>query len=465
MATVKFYLKNSKAKDGVRKDEVGIVAKVTLDRTNRFEVVTGERIAPRYWDGVRQEVKTSFRGAIDLNLSLTRIKSDLVQLWRDNKSEHVDTLKDLARNLVKYGQQGTPVQKKTLINVLNAFIGQYKTEKDSKTVAKYKGLLAKLILFSDQRSLTLEDINFSFYDAFKAFLYAQPNPLYSKHSIVDKGDYWLMVEGNAGEPVGLFDDTVYKYFINLRTVLRWATKREYVINQSFEKWEIITRTYPPISLTLAELEKLESQEFTHQAIGQVIETKKETRIRVRANSLDTARDYLVMESRTGQRISDIKRFDPKDYSDYKWTLTLTKGNRLKSKRITIHFKGYCAPALMILAKHGFKMPAIAESNLNDNIKTACRVAGIDQEMFIERWVGNKKVRITGKKYEFISTHTGRKTFITIALQFMPPKLVMDLAGIDSYATLKHYEGQSEDGVIEKYLESIPESKPIMRKAQ
>jgi hypothetical protein len=119
---------------------------------------------------------------------------------------------------------------------------------------------------------------------------------------------------------------------------------------------------------------------------------------------------------------------------------------------------------MVLAKYNFELPKISEQKLNKNIKRVCEIAGITKEIFIERWAGNKCIRISGKKYEFISTHTGRKTFITIALQFMPPKLVKDLTGIEDYKTLKHYEGESEAEIIEGYLNKIEEGN-YLRKAQ
>jgi hypothetical protein len=40
---------------------------------------------------------------------------------------------------------------------------------------------------------------------------------------------------------------------------------------------------------------------------------------------------------------------------------------------------------------------------------------------------------------------------------------MDLAGIDSYDTIKHYAGKSEDVMIEKYLNEMQE-KTLMKKA-
>src|SRR5690606_22682658 len=153
-------------------------------------------------------------------------------------------------------------------------------------------------------------------------------------------------------------------------------------------------------------------------------------------NLAIARDYLVFECRTGQRISDVKRFNLKDFDGQSWTFYPRKGNRLGKKKVTVHFTGYCEKAPEILQRYNFKMPELSEQKINKNIKEACRQAGINTPTEIFRTAQNKRIRIAGPKYEFISTHTGRKTFITIALQFMSPTSVMQLAGIDSYSTLK-----------------------------
>jgi integrase len=233
--------------------------------------------------------------------------------------------------------------------------------------------------------------------------------------------------------------------LTLKLYLPGERKRGYVINPAHKKWEIIKRQYPPIPLTLEELENLESAKIENKAH-------------------DRGRDYLALECRIGQRISDLKKIrkDLIDHENRTWTHKPQKGNRTSSKTITVYFKGYCAPAYMILAKYDFQMPKVSDQKINENIKEACKTAGIDKQIFIERWAGNRRIRIHGKKYEFISSHTGRKTFITIGLQYMPPKLVMDLAGIDSYETLKHYEGESQGDIIEQYLKSIEDNKPIMK---
>jgi integrase len=405
---------------------------------------------------------------IGMNQALSRIKDAVIQLYRDHKNVDLKVFREMAGNLVKHGSTSAPVEKKSLLSVLELFLKQYTKEKDSKTVAKYSALRDKLTAFDSQ--LCIENLDFNFYDQFKEFLFRYPNPNYLGQMLrlQDDASYTVHPVGQVrgAENIGLFDDTVYKYFTNLKTVLAWAEKRGFEISKSYKSWEIIKRKHPPISLTMAELEKLEHLEITTGAVLALLKkepTKQNQRTAKRwVEGLTIARDYLALECRTGQRISDIKRFDQSQYQDFKWTFQPRKGNRLSTKKITVHFTGFTAPALFILSRNNFQMPKISEPKLNKNIKKLCQLAGIDSEVITYRWAQNKRIKISGPKYEFLSTHSGRKTFITLALQSMPPKLVKDLAGIDSYETLKHYEGESEDATIEKYLNEM-QSKTLMKK--
>jgi integrase len=441
MATVKFYLKNAKIDKVLRVDEVAIAAKFSLGRKKRFEISTGEKIVPKHWDFKGQQVKSSYRGHYEVNIYLSDFKTKLLTLYRDNRDLSFDKFKELAQS------KTTTEEKKTLFLAFEQFLKAYQSEKDSKTVAKYLTLEKHLIAFDTIHAIDFPNLDFSFYDRFKSYLLAIPNPFYRKFSLhpdIGSSSQYHMVPDNKGLPIGIFDDNVYSYIIQLKTFLAWSEKRGYQVHNSFKTWEIIRRVYPPITLTAAELEQLESKVFNSKA-------------------LDVARDYLVMEARTGQRISDIKRFTPKDYNDFKWTFTPRKGNRLSNKSVTVHFKGYCASALFILQKYNWQMPVISEQKLNENIKRACKEAGIDQEISIYRWAANKRIRISGKKYEFISSHTGRKTFITLALQAgTPVEYVMQLTGISEYKTIRHYKGEFEDNKVEGYLNGIGEA--LMRKS-
>jgi integrase len=255
-----------------------------------------------------------------------------------------------------------------------------------------------------------------------------------------------LIEGTKGEPVGIFDDQVFAYLIQTKTFLAWAEKRGYPINSSYKSWQIIKRKHTPIALTLSELEALENHIYSSRAE-------------------DTARDYLVLQCRTGQRISDIKRFNLKDFSNDKWTFAPKKGNRLSPKEVTVHFKGFCAPALDILHKYNWKLPVISDQKLNDNIKKACKSAGINEHVDFIRWAQNKQIRYSGPKWEFCSNHCGRRTFVTLSLQAgMPAEYVMQLTGITEYKTIRHYKGKFEDNSIVQELEKMTGGKTLMKKA-
>lgn len=458
MATVKFYLKNPKENKKLRAKEVSIYAIFTRSKQERFTVTLDEKIQPKFWDFTNQQVKSTYRGHYEINEVLAEFKLKLLRLYRDNKTLPFEKFKALA--------QEKPSEKKTLFVALELFLSQYKTEKNSATLVKYNTIAARLQAFDSINPIDFPTLDYNFYDAFKRYLYAFPNPNYPGCTLVPDGSNdgctYNVVATSEGEPIGLFDDIVHKYLVNLKVFLAWAKKRGYNVHPSYQEWEIIRRQHPPLSLTLSELERLENFDFSPANIAP--HTKPHTDLAKLSKALDIARDYLVFECRTGQRISDIKRFNLKDFSDSKWTFTPRKGNRLSSKTVSVHFKGYCFPALGIIEKHNWKMPEVSEQKINDNIKTACKIVGIDTYTETFRWAQNKRVRISGPKYEFISSHIGRKTFITLSLQSgIPIEVVMELTGISDYKTVKHYRGKFEDSSIEEALNKIPTQ--LMRKAQ
>jgi site-specific recombinase XerD len=460
MPTAKLYLnhpyeeqtadqKAAKVEKILRKEEVPIDLMFSINRSARISVSTGERIQPKYWDFKEKRAKKSYTGSIELNLSLDKIKNEVLQAWRENKDKPMHELRPIITEIVR-GKSSTS-QKKTIFEALNRFLQECEAGKGLNTLKMYRSLQGKLQAFDALYPLDFSTLDFNFYDRFKRFLYDTPNPNYTGFKLVRMdNDCWTVADNESGvynnQPdVGLFDDTVYKYFTNLKAFISWAEKRGYQTNQSHKTWEIIKKRHEPISLTLDELTRLSQTPLP--------------------GHLDVARDYLLLECYTGQRISDIKRFNANDYEELKWTFRQKKGNRLSSKTTTVHFKGFSAPALLILAKYNFKLPEVAEQTINNNIKLACKEAKITEPVHTDRWAGNKRIRFEGPKYEFCSNHTGRKTFITLALSHgMPEAYVMELTGITETQTLKHYRGKFEDKSIEQYLKGVEDSISLLRKS-
>ena len=60
------------------------------------------------------------------------------------------------------------------------------------------------------------------------------------------------------------------------------------------------------------------------------------------------------------------------------------------------------------------------------------------------FIGSKRIEEKIKKHDMISTHTARRTFITISLEKgMRPDIVMSITGHKSYSSFKKYIKLSE----------------------
>lgn len=435
MASVSYRLKTPSKK------ETTIILRFYSRETGPLDFSTGEKIPTEYWQG--QRVSAKYKKNHDrINKSLSQLECDLLDVWRQNKGSSKEILKALITKAVK----GEPQEeKKTLISAVKLFIAQYEREKEKSTAGRYKVLLNKLTAFNPD--LTFADLDQNFYDQFKIWLYGNNNPVYAGYDLrrdSDGNGYTLVACDSPTVNVGLFDDVVFKYFINLQTVIRWAEKRGYQVNPSYKEWEIIKREYPVISLTLDELQRIE-------ALNNL------------PSHLEMARDYLSICCRTGQRISDVKRISALSISSGTWKIFQKKGSRQKQKIVELRLTGFCAPVIDIVNKHGGQLPALSEQKINEHIKTICKLAGITQEIHIERWQGNKKIKIPGKKYEFISTHCGKKTFITILGGMgVPVKIISDLTGTSIRTIEKHYLGRTDMHIIDSYLNKIesPDTKKI-----
>jgi integrase len=264
-------------------------------------------------------------------------------------------------------------------------------------------------------------------------------------------------------PVPLMDETVFKYISNIKTFLTESKSRGYEVDPSYESWKVIKRKYPIVSLSEDELLAIEAVDYNSAPIVYKKRARKDQTIK----AITIGRDYLTQECRTGARISDIKRFDQKDVKDMKWEYLPTKGDRENSVRAQLRFTGFSMPAWWIFQKYNFRMPQISEQKINDNIKLACKYAGIVTPMFIERWAGNMKIRIHGEKWEFISSHTGRKSFVTILgnKYKIPIGVLMQYTAIQDMKTIQHYLGESEDEVLDSYLDKAGvNTLPFMKKA-
>ena len=84
-------------------------------------------------------------------------------------------------------------------------------------------------------------------------------------------------------------------------------------------------------------------------------------------------------------------------------------------------------------------PVPSNQKLNDYLKEAAKVAGLDREIVQIYFKGNKRCEDTYKFWEQISCHDARRTFVCCSLALgIPASVVMSCTGHSDYESMKPY---------------------------
>jgi integrase len=90
------------------------------------------------------------------------------------------------------------------------------------------------------------------------------------------------------------------------------------------------------------------------------------------------------------------------------------------------------------------LPRIGHIHINRLLKELGRQIGLDEPVRITRYRGTRKEEMRGPKWQFLSTHMARKTFVTLSLERgMRPEVLMSFTGHRSFKTMKRYIAHTE----------------------
>lgn len=167
------------------------------------------------------------------------------------------------------------------------------------------------------------------------------------------------------------------------------------------------------------------------------------------DSLDNARDWLLISCETGQRVSDFMRFT-KSMIRYKVNAkgeqkTLIEFTQVKTDKImTLPLS---KKVIEILNKRGGEFPyAISDQKYNDYIKEVCRIAELNYKVKgskndIET---NRKKSGTFKKWELVTSHIGRRSFATNNYSIIPTSILIYMTGHSTEKMFLEYIGKGDD---------------------
>lgn len=149
--------------------------------------------------------------------------------------------------------------------------------------------------------------------------------------------------------------------------------------------------------------------------------------------LDQVRDWFIIDCFTGLRISDIQLLG----ADNILKDTIRIVNEKTDTRVEIPINTYIRS---ILKKWRGLPPKVTDQEMNRSIKQVCELAGIKEMVLYSITKGGVRKDFHFKKWEMVSNHTSRRSFITNLLNDgVPDNTVMQLAGIKKHATLMKYK--------------------------
>lgn len=219
---------------------------------------------------------------------------------------------------------------------------------------------------------------------------------------------------------GLQNTVINKEWKILKWFLNWCDSKGYVTSKGWKDYKMNLKTIPHqiIYLEWGELMNLYNFSFPPN--------KK---------YLEDARDFFCFECFTGLRYSDVRHLEWSCVkNDYISVDTLKD-----SDHVNIPLNKYSSA---ILQKHiGLPQPfrPISSQKLNEYIKEACMIAGIVQPIRKAHYKGAERIEETLCKYQLVSSHTGRRTFICNALIMgIPESTVMLMTGHSDFKAMQPY---------------------------
>lgn len=366
-------------------------------------------IPVRYWNDQRQEVK-KHPHAISFNLQIRNISN---LLYDEFQSLYLKTGKDmgLLRPLVEKVLDNK-IQKNDLISLINHFIEENKELGIYKeaTIKNYKTSLEHYKKFSDLAygEIKPDEIDQVFFIKFINFM---------------------------GER-GISNITTKKHLKNLKAILKWALDKDLHTNYKYAQectkamknfvFEVNNKVYLKEKELLA-LEKVDLSNYPEK---------------------HKYRDLFLFQIYTSLRYTELELLDDAIVSE-----STIKIYSEKNKDFVVRPINNKIHKLLIKVKQdGVYRKTI--KIYNEHIKEICKLAGVDSEIFEVKYYGKKKEVIKKSKFEKISNHNARNTFISLSLsKGMPKSLVKEITGHKSDEAFDAYNNLDQEDAFKSWNET------------
>lgn len=380
----------------------------------RIELHTPHHISAKQWDARKQRAKGK-ENASGVAVHLINSDLDTLQSYMQeafNRYEFVeghpptkDELRELYNDLAGRQTDTPQLTAKafaTISEVCEVYLQETSRGREPDTHKKYITLCNHLCSWNG--GLEIDDFNTSAMQEFESYLYHQ---------------------------VRLRAITLQRMMTRAKGFLRWASSNGYYRGDVHNTYKVSVKganTKEVIVLSPEELKQLIDCEIPRSKAY-----------------LDRVRDLLLFGCFTGLRFSDIQQLTPAHIVNNTIRVITRKTSdpinielNKHSQAIIDKYKGVCGDRLL---------PRISNQKCNNYLKELGELAGLDTPTVVTYYDGAGRHTEIKPKYELLSTHIGRRTFITNALQL----------GI-SLPTIMSWTGHKDVKAMRPYIKLVESHK-------
>lgn len=379
---------------------------VSCHASKRIKVSTGISIDPEHWNRNKQEVKditATNRFRKKTNKKLRKIKSRIEKAYlKISLKNRLITRDDILAAL-------KPKEKIDFIPIYESYIESLVNTKKKNTIKKHTTTFNSIKNFQNRTGfeISFDKIGKDFFDAYIDYFVNHADNIKHDPHIINPPD----------SKMGLTNNTIDSYLTRLKIFMNYANDHKLTNNTYHKKLKLTIDEVEIISLTFEELESLENLKLPE------------------GGKLDNARSLFLLECYTSLRYSDIKNLKPDHLKDDAIFLDVTTIKTNDRLRIPIS-----PPAKKLIQElKAGKIRSVSNQKLNTYLKELCKLAEIDEPCLITRHSGAKRIEMMYHKWELISSHVGRKTFVTLHyLAGVPVEILMAITGHKDYRNFKRY---------------------------
>lgn len=407
-----FYLRNPKSKS----ETLILFTCFFNDEKKKFVYSTRECILPSQWDfknrkpfsrgkNVSQNQlrisKTLRRYTDEFYLFQTRCQLGEKEFTSNALKEHLD---------MTFGNVSS---KDTFFDVYQKFIDENLMLKVWKhgTYKRYNNIRNLLLDFEKdcKYKLTFTKINKNFYVTFTNYCYEHKNHTTNTFS----------------RNMGLVKSFMY-----------WAYRNKYHYNNDFENFKKPSRNITRQEvLSLEQIQQVYSFYFDDERLGK-------------------SRDLFVFQCLTGMRYGELKLINKRIINDQNCiVLKEEKDSSKQTRQIPLS-----TIPLAILMKYNYTLPVISNQKQNDYVKEILEHVGLTHEVEFTLTKGVEQKLFVKKYNERISTHSARRSFITIMrTEGIPDKVIMSITGHKDLKTFNIYhqvEDTAKISAVHKVLDRL-----------